>query len=109
MNEKLSIKDVCDRYELSSVYVRRMIQRGEIKTELVPLSEGSKTMKHLIAVEEIERWRASKGSNRSNREDGRSKFTLYANAEEYEAIMKLLEENQIESIVVRANKVKEIQ
>ena len=108
MNDnKLSIKDVCVEFELSPVYVRRMIQRGEIKTELVPISEGSKTEKHLIDREEIIRWRSTKGLNRTNREDGRMKFVLYADSNEIEQIQKLLESNQIESIITRANKVKE--
>lgn len=108
MSNKLSIKDVCEQFELSPVYVRRMIQRGEIKTELVPVSEGSKTTKHMIDQEEIIRWRASK-ANRSTREDGRSKYVLYANADEIKAIESLLETNAIEAIVVRANKVKQVE
>lgn len=99
----LSIKEVCDREGLSPVYVRRMIQRGKIETTKVEIAKN--TFKHLIAVEEVERWRKSlAGGNR--RADGKSKFNLYATPEEIEALQKLLNENQVSIEIKRANKVK---
>lgn len=109
MNEqnttKLGIKDVCEKFGLTPVYVRRMIQQGKIKTEKVEI--GKNTFKHFINIEEIERWRASV-SARSNREDGRSKFVLYASQEEMDKIQALLANEEIEAPIQRANKVKQV-
>lgn len=102
--ELLSIKDVVEQFELSPVYVRRMIQHGKIKTTKVEI--GKNTFKHMIEKAEIERWRAESVTH-SRRADNRSKFVLYATTEELEAIQNLLSENNIEAVINRANKVKE--
>jgi len=100
------IKDVCKKFDLSEVYVRRMILKGKIQTTKIEIRTN--TFKHMITEEEILRWRASV-SSRSRREDGRSKFSLYSTLEEFEKIQTLLSENGIESIVQRTNKVKNIE
>lgn len=97
------IKDACKLLGLSEVYVRRMILKGIIPTTKVEIRTN--TFKHLISEDDLNIWRESvKG--RSRREDGRSKFTLYASIEELAQIQALLEENSIESPVIRSNKVK---
>jgi hypothetical protein len=101
-----SIKEACETLELSPVYVRRMIQKGVIKTNKVEIAKN--TFKHEIEAEEIERWRNSIG-NRSKREDGRLKFTLYASQDELQQIQKLLEDNTIEALIQRSNKVKAVE
>ena len=103
MNELLGIKDVAKELGLSEVYVRRMILKGKIET--IKKEIRTNTFKHLITREEVERWRSSVAS-RSKREDGRSKFTLYSTKEEYEAIQKLLKEQDIQALIQRSNKVK---
>lgn len=105
MNENLTIKEVCEELGLTMVYVRRMIQKGKIKTTKVEMNKNQ--FKHLVSREEVERWRASI-THRSTRDDGRNKFVLYATQDELAVIEQLLGENNIESIITRANKVKEI-
>jgi len=105
MNKQYTIKEICIELKLSEVYVRRMIHHGKIKTTKVEIAKN--TFKHQIAEDELNRWR-KETSGRSKREDGRSKFTLYATADEYDKIQKLLETESIESPLIRTNKVKNV-
>ena len=101
MDTKLSIKEVCSKYGLSEVYVRRMILKGKLASEKVEIATN--TYKHMIAIEEVERWRkASKGVG-SRRDDKRNKFTIYATSEEIAQVQKLIENAKIESPIVRSN------
>ena len=101
MNTKLSIKEVCNKYGLSEVYVRRMILKGKLASEKVEIATN--TYKHMIAIEEVERWRkASKGAG-SRRDDKRNKFTIYATPDEIAKVQKLIENAKIESPIVRSN------
>lgn len=99
--EMLDINEVAMRYNLSAVYVRNAIRHGKLATTLTAVSETSKTQKHMIAVSDVEAWRAA-SSARSHREDGRSKYNLYATAEERAAIEALLANNQIEALITKA-------
>ena len=101
MNTKLSIKEVCSKYGLSEVYVRRMILKGKLASEKVEIATN--TYKHMIAIEEVERWRKASQGKGSRRGDGRNKFTLYATPEEIAQIQKLIGEAKIESQIVRSN------
>ena len=101
MKTKLSIKEVCDEFGLSEVYVRRMILKGKIKSEKIEIARN--TYKHLIERSEIERWRKEiKGSART-RSDGRNKYTIYGTKSEIEQLTKLIEKNQLETPLSRTN------
>lgn len=102
-----SINEASVKLGMSVIYIRRMISLKKIQTTLVPVAENSKTVKHMITEDELNKWRAS-SSSRSRREDGRSKFTLYASAEEKEQIVALLESNKIEAKIERTNIVKKV-
>jgi hypothetical protein len=106
VEKEFGINDVCALLGLSRVYVHRMILKG--KLESVKRQIGNNTYKHFVKESELNRWRASVGQ-RTHREDGRMKFNLYANAAEIEKIQELLKNESIESIIARANKVKEIE
>lgn len=103
-NNKLSIKEVAQKYELSEVYVRRMILKGVIPTEKILIAKN--TYKHLIDENWIIEWRKRTASKGRTRKDGRNKYTLYGTKEEIEQIQNLLAENKVESILQRTNKVK---
>jgi hypothetical protein len=76
----LTIKDICKRWELSPVYVRRAITNGTLpaRKELVPGNQT--TMRNVVTEEDALAWRAKSGHNK--RDDGRNRFLLYATAEE---------------------------
>lgn len=103
MSEKMySIKSASSELGLSQVYIRRMIQQGKIQTNKTMIGD-SEVWKHEIAESELNRWH-SDSSKRTQRNDGRNKYTLYANDEELAQIRKLLEANDIGSILERSNK-----
>jgi peptidyl-tRNA hydrolase len=103
--KQYSIKDVCAVTGLSAVYVRRMIQKGKIATTQIEIAKN--TFKHMIDEDVLEAWRKT-AKMPTRREDGRAKFNLYATAEELAEIEQLLAERNIETPVVRANKVKQV-
>lgn len=94
------IKDVCKILELSEVYVRRMVLKGKIVSRKIEIRTN--TYKHLITGQTLIDWRAGlQGHNK--REDGRSKYTMYAKPEELAEIQALLDEKHNEAIIKRAN------
>lgn len=103
MNEMLDIKEVCERYGLSQVYVRRMILKGTIPTTKVEI--GKNTFKHVMNVTDIEKWREA-SQNRSKRQDGRGRYILHATLEEIDQLQQLLDENDLNVLITRQNKVK---
>jgi hypothetical protein len=100
MNKQFSIKSAAIELGLSEVYIRRMIQKGQIETTKVAISDN--VWKHMIDEAELAQWRKNTNS-RSIREDGRNKFTVYANADEYAQLQKLLEANKLNLPIMRSN------
>lgn len=98
---KLSIKQVCNKFQLSEVYVRRMILQGKIATEKVLIANN--TYKHMIEEDEVIRWRSSTKGSGSKRSDGRNKYTLYGSKAEIESLQKLLNESKAPLPLVRSN------
>lgn len=100
-NNMLSIKDVCEEYNLSPVYVRRMILKKKIKTTKQPMNDG-KQYKHMIARSEVERWRKQTSAH-TMRTDGRNKYNIYCTKSEFTKLQKLLQDNNLKTPLVRAN------
>jgi hypothetical protein len=81
----LTINEAAREFDLSAMYVRKAVRTGDLPTTLVAVKEGSATKRHEIDREAFIAWRA-KASTHSKREDGRSRFILYATPEELEAV-----------------------
>ena len=97
---ELSIKQICSKYNLSPVYVRRMLLKGKLHGRKIEIMNN--TYKWLIDEKEVERWRNST-SNSGRRKDGRTKYNIYCSKKEYEQLKKLLKEEQLSTPVRRAN------
>lgn len=102
----LTIKDVCERYQLSPVYVRRMILQGKIPTTRVEI--GRNTFRHEMKEEDILHWRSQSQHNR--RKDGRNRYILYSNHVELDKLQSLIQNDpEVSGVdIVRQNKVKKI-
>ena len=102
MSKMLSIKEVCKEYNLSEVYVRRMILKGKLQSTKVEIATN--TFKHLIDVAEVERWRKSSHHNGGvRRSDGRNKYTIYGTEEEIAKLYELIGSNKLETPIKRSN------
>jgi hypothetical protein len=100
--ETLTIVQASAVSGLSEQYIRKAIRSGKLTTTMVPVKEGSSTTRHEIPVAAFEAWRQSAGSH-SRREDGRSKFVLYMNADEQAALEALANDGQFTGLFSRAN------
>ena len=105
--ELLTIKTAALKYNKSQVYIRRAIRQKDLETTLVPISKGAKTMQHMFTEEAWDAWRANRGGG-SRRDDGRNKFSLYANKETEiavikAAILKALPDFDVEALLTVAN------
>jgi hypothetical protein len=100
--QSFTLKEAAHEVGLSDFRVRSAIRKGDLKTTLEPIKEGSKTNRHVITEADLKAWRAVTGSH-TRRADGRNKYSMYATAEEYEAVMKLLAEQKLALPIVRAN------
>ena len=103
----LTIKTAALKYNKSQVYIRRAIRQGDLETTLQPISKGAKTMQHVFTETAYADWRASRGGG-SRIEDGRNKFSLYANKETEiqvikDAISAALPDFDVEALVTVAN------
>jgi hypothetical protein len=100
---KLTIKQVCERENLSPVYVRRSLLKGKLvgEKELI----ATNTERWLIDEAEVDRWRATR-ANSGARKDGRNKFNLYATPRELKALKALLKANDLDVPLKRANQPK---
>lgn len=107
MTTQYTIKEIVAKYNLSNVYVRRMIQQGKLITTKVPVIGMKNTFKHVVDEEELVRWRSS--SQHNKREDGRNRFILYATSEEKATLDELLKESELGVIVIRQNNVKNVE
>lgn len=101
IDKLMSIKEVCKQYELSEVYVRRMILQGKISTQKVQIMNN--TFKHMIKESEIIRWRSSTKTSGRRRVDGRNKYSIYGTSDEIELIQKLLDSNKVQTPLIRSN------
>jgi len=99
--DALSIKEAAEASGLSNVYIRRAILTGKLPSTKVQVGD-TEVMRHEIAVEDFNAWRASTAS-RSRRDDGRGKYTVYASPEEYAEIVELLKEKELETPIGKAN------
>lgn len=86
----LTINQAARETGLSPMYIRKAVREGKLETELVPVKEGAVTKRHEIKRESFDAWRAA-AAIRSHREDGRSRFILYATQEEVDAIREMVD------------------
>jgi hypothetical protein len=100
--KRFSIKSAAAALDLSEVYIRRMIQQGKLATIKTQIGD-TEVWKHEIEEAELNKWRKGAGT-RTSRTDGRSKYTLYATAEELKSIQGLLATHKVAAVVERANK-----
>ena len=101
----LSIKEVCNKYGFSEVYVRRMISKGKIEVIRKPIKPNSKVIKIFIEEEEFEKFLGNRSRGRRN--DGRNKFTVYLLPEEFEKFIEFMNSEDIPSeLLQRTNKPK---
>jgi excisionase family DNA binding protein len=96
-----TIKAAAASLGLSEVYVRRMIQKGKLETVKARVGD-TEVWRHEIPAEVLAEWRNSAGQ-RSTRDDGRNKYTLYATAEELATIQALFKTNKVEAPIGRSN------
>jgi len=92
-----------EEYDLSQVYIRRAILKGDLPAKKVPISEGATTVRNEFTEKDFLHWRSTR-KTRSRRTDGRSKYVHYATDEEELELQALLTKNELNIIVQRANK-----
>lgn len=97
---ELSIKQICSKYNLSPVYVRRSLLKGTLTGRKIEIMNN--TFKWLIDEDEVKRWRASR-SNSGARKDGRHKFNIYCSDKEYAQLKKVLKDSNLQLPLRRAN------
>jgi hypothetical protein len=87
---------------LTPFRVRTAIRKGDLKTHLEPVKDGSKTMKHIITEADLLAWRSATSSH-TRRADGRNKYNMYMTAAEFEKVTALIADAKLETPIVRAN------
>lgn len=83
-----TIRQTAQQMNVSEMYVRKLIKEGKLQSSLEVIP-GTKIERHNISEASIIAFQ-KRASNRSSRDDGRNKFTLYATPKELEAIFKAI-------------------
>jgi hypothetical protein len=97
-----TLKEVAQELGLTEFRVRSAIRKGDLKTTMEPVKDGSKTNRHMIAEADVLAWRSATGSH-TRRADGRNKYNIYMTPAEYDQVMALLVDAKLETPVIRAN------
>lgn len=98
-----TIKTLAEAKGHSAEYIRRAIREGKLKSAQEQLFK--KTWRHVITEAQYTEWRAST-ANRSQRVDGRNKFTSYMNKAEFVTVLNLLKKNgldEVATLIARTN------
>lgn len=101
-NTKLDLKEAARYLGLGEQYIRTLVRKGLLPTTMVPLRDGAVTLKHMITVKDLDAFRDRETHRTGARADGRNKYLLYANQEEYEGVTELLTTNYPEVEIRRA-------
>ena len=81
--KEYTIKQVIEMSGMSNAWIRRAISQGKLKTEKREYGEKGQ-FKHIITEEAWQEFRMQSGTKR---DDGRSRFVLYANSEELQQLL----------------------
>jgi hypothetical protein len=95
--QTLDIIEAAEFLNYTPQYIRALVRTKKIKTTQIPIVEGARVLKHIITMEELKRFQATRGT-RTRRKDGRNKFILYARPQEYPKILKALKAADLEVV-----------
>lgn len=111
MNEQVyDIKAAAKRLGYTDQYIRMLIQREKLPSEMVPLAPGARVTKHVITETAIRAFETAIQS-KSTREDNRTKWVAYASFEEMEAAISILKREglaEVTALIRPANKLKTV-
>lgn len=100
-----TIKSLANELNLTEGYVRRAIHKGELETTLANVGDTN-VQRHEVTQAQVDAWR-EKASSRSRREDGRNKYVIYMNDEEFEAMKSGVVSEEVVATCERAYQKKE--
>jgi hypothetical protein len=97
-----SIKAAANKLNLSEVYIRRLISQDKLETNKVYIS--TQVWRHEITEEALLALEAKHTQTRTMRNDGRNKYTVYANAAEFAKLTQIAKVDLPSMIIEKANK-----
>lgn len=89
---KYTIPDAAEKMGFTPAYVRSLIRKGQLLSELEPIVPESLVKRHHITDEGIAHF-FDESSRKTHRADKRNKFVIYMTLVEYETVKILLTEN----------------
>src|SRR4030042_2214823 len=101
--EAFSLREASAYSSKSEMYLRKCVTSGPLPSKMVTVTGNIK--RHEIAKVDLDAFLA-RTSNRSSREDGRNKYTIYMTGAEEEKVRKLLAANELMAVsthLTRAN------
>lgn len=96
--EWLSITDVARQCGFTGQYVRTLIRKGKLESELHPIREGSMVQKHFVSKESLQEFLAET-TRKTKRTDGRNKYVFYAKPREYDKVLQALLKDGLVDVV----------
>lgn len=84
--ETYTINEASSKMNLTPFYVRKCIREGKLDSTLEQIGD-TKVHRHIITLEELERFENRPKKQVGKREDGRNKYTIYLNLGEFETLV----------------------
>ena len=99
-DKSLTIPQAAKYLGRAEQYVRKLVREGKLPSAKVNVGD-TKVWRHEIPIAALDERKAN--VTQTSRDDGRTKYNLYATPEEHVTITKLFAANKIEAPVSRAN------
>lgn len=99
MTKSFTISEAAKYLSLDAHYVRKLVREQKLPTKKVNVG-STKVWRHEIAQSDLD---ARKTIKKSQRKDGRTKYTTYLNASEKAKHDRIYKEAKLVNLIVRAN------
>jgi len=88
-NKMYTINQAATFVGLTAPYVRSLIRKGKLPSQLLPLTEGSKVLRHHVMETDLIEYRDN-APRKIRRTDGRRKYSIYVRDGELDAVLEAL-------------------
>lgn len=95
--QKYDINETAKLMNFTPAYVRSLIRKGLLASELEPIVPETLVKHHVITDAEVKRF-MGQSRRTAHRKDGRNKFVIYMDTDERTRVLKVLTDNKLEDV-----------
>ena len=100
MSKYLTIPQAAEYLQIDPHYMRKLVRESKVPSKKVFIGNSTKNWRHEISTTDLDKRKTIK---RSQRNDGRTKYTIYLNASEKTKHDKMYKDAKMTNLIVRSN------